>query len=210
MPLLILPLVLLLVLFLAVILLPVSLVQRFRYGRARRRAWPWLVSFNFWFLLVASALFLLVSALMQWWFPHNLLQAGLGWLAGVALGIIALWLTRYERAVDGLYYTPNVWLVLSLTLLVAGRLLVSLVQIYRQGSAWWSGGHLSADWHAGLVAVAGLLLGYALAYQWGLRRRLRRLAPPLSSKPFSSKPLSSNPAARRPFEKTKGPRGPLV
>ena len=205
MPLLILPLVLLLVLFLAVILLPVSLVQRFRYGRARRGAWPWLVSFNFWFLLGASGVFLLVSALMQWWFPHNLLQAGLGWLAGVALGIIALWLTRYERAVDGLYYTPNVWLVLSLTLLVAGRLLVSLVQIYRQGSAWWSGAHLAGDWHAGLVAVAGLLLGYALAYQWGLRRRLRRLAPPLSSRPFSSKPQSSKPAL-----KTKGPRGPLV
>lgn len=195
MPLLILPLVLLLVLFLAVILLPISLVQRFRYGRARRRAWPWLVSFNFWFLLAASGVFLLVSGLMQLWFPHNLLQAGLGWLAGVALGIIALWLTRYERAVDGLYYTPNVWLVLSLTLLVAGRLLVSLVQIYRQGSAWWSGAHLSGDWHAGLVAVAGLLLGYALAYQWGLRWRLRRLAPPLSNKPFA---------------KTKGPRGPLV
>ena len=200
MPFLIIPLALLLILLLAVILLPVSLVQRFRYGRARRRAWPWLVSFNAWFLLGASAVFLLVSALMQWWFPHNLMQAGLGWLAGVALGIVALWLTRYERAVDGLYYTPNVWLVLSLTLLVAGRLLVSVVQIFRQGSAWWSGQHLTGDWHAGLVAVAGLLLGYALSYQWGLRRRLRRLAPPFSRKPFTDKATT----------KTKGPRGPFV
>jgi len=200
MPFLIIPLALLLILLLAVILLPVSLVQRFRYGRARRRAWPWLVSFNAWLLLGASAVFLLVSALMQWWFPHNLMQAGLGWLAGVALGIVALWLTRYERAVDGLYYTPNVWLVLSLTLLVAGRLLVSVVQIFRQGSAWWSGQHLTGDWHAGLVAVAGLLLGYALSYQWGLRRRLRRLAPPFSSKPFTDKATT----------KTKGPRGPFV
>lgn len=205
MPLLIIPVVLLLVLLLAVILLPLSLVQRFRYGRARRRAWPWLVSFNAWFLLAATLLFLAVSALMQWWFPHNLMQAGLGWLAGVALGIVALWLTRYERAADGLYYTPNVWLVLSLTLLVAGRLLVSGVQMFRQGSAWWSGQALAADWHAGLVAVAGLLLGYALAYQWGLRRRLQRLAPPFSSKPFIGKPSKS-----RGSTKTKGPRGPLV
>lgn len=173
MPLLIIPLVFLLLLVLWLVLLPVSLWQRFRYGRARRLARPWLVSFNAWTFLAATGLFVLLNAIAQWWFPHNLLHAMAGWLAGVGLGIVALWLSRFERHADGLYYTPNVWLVLALTVLVAARVVVSVVQLFRQGSAWWSGQTLAADWHSGLVAVAGLLLGYALAYQWGLRRRLR-------------------------------------
>lgn len=174
MPLLIVPLVFLLLLALWLVLLPLSLWQRFRYGKSRRLARPWLVGFNAWSLLIATCLFLLINAVVQWWLPHTLLQAVAGWLAGLALGIIALWLSRFERLPDGLYYRPKVWLVLALTLLVAGRVVVSFVQIYRQGSAWWSGHPLDTDWHAGLVAVAGLLLGYGLAYQWGLRSRLRR------------------------------------
>lgn len=174
MPLLLIPLAFLILLALWLVLLPFSLWQRFRYGKSRRRVLPWLVGLNAWTLLATTVVFFVINAILQWWFPHNLLQAVAGWLAGVALGIVALWLARFERLHDGLYVTPNLWLVLALTLLVAARVIASFVQMFRQGSAWWSGEAISADWHSGLVAVAGLLLGYALAFQWGLRRRLRR------------------------------------
>ncbi len=175
MPLLIIPLAFLILMALWVVLLPVSIWQRYRLGRSRRLARPWLVGFNAWFLLATVVVFLAINAIANVWFPHNLLQAFAGMLIGMLLGVLALWTSRYEWQPQGLFHTPNPWLILLLTLLVAGRIVLSVVQIARQGAAWWSGHALDADWHAGIVALAGLLLGYALAYQWGLRHRLRRM-----------------------------------
>lgn len=174
MPLLLIPLAFLVLLALWVLLLPLSLWQRFRMGRAQRRALPWLVSFNAWLLLASVLVFLAVSALAQFWFPHNLAQAGAGLLAGALLGSIALRCSRFEWRPQGLFYTPNLWITLGLTLLVAGRVLISIVQLARQGMAWWHDAPMDLDWHDGLVALAGVLLGHALVYAWGLRRRLRR------------------------------------
>ena len=46
MPLLIVPLVILILLGLWPVLLPLSIWQRYRLGKARRKAWPWLVNLN--------------------------------------------------------------------------------------------------------------------------------------------------------------------
>ena len=143
MPLLLLPVVLLAMVMLWALLLPLGLWQRYRRGRARRVAVPWAVRLNGWLLLGST---------------------------GVVVGIAGLWLTRFDTAPDGrLHYTPNRWLVLGLTLLVAGRIGFGLLQAMH----WWDGA--ATDWLARqgtLLAVAGLLLGHYLAYSLGLRRRI--------------------------------------
>lgn len=174
MPLLLIPLLLLLLLLIWGVLLPLSLWQRFRFGKARRLARPWWVRVNAWLWLLSVFVYLVACAVLQWWFPQQWVQALAGLAAGAMLGVLGLALSRFERRPEGLFYTPNPWLILALTLLVAGRIVLGLVQMARQGMAWVDGGTVDAQWHAGLVAVAGVLLGYSLAYAWGLRWRLRR------------------------------------
>lgn len=173
--LLLLPLGLMLLLALWLVLFPWSLWQRYRRGKATRRVWPWQVRLNLGLLWAAIAVFLLFSAVLQIWWPHQLLQAALGLCAGMALGALGIATSRFEWRETGLFHTPNAWLVLLLTLLVAGRIGLGLFQILQQGVAWSRDQVLAGDLHAGLTGLAGLLLGYALASTWGLHWRLRRL-----------------------------------
>ena len=156
------------------VLLPVSLWARYASGRARRRAQQWVVRGNAW-LLAASVPMLLLSAwLASRWMHAALRDACLGLLLGVLVGIASLWLTRFERDAKGLVYTPNRWLVLGLTTLVALRIAAGAWIAWRHATtgavdafgAWIEAG----AW----TGVAGLFLGYALAYTWGLRARLSR------------------------------------
>lgn len=168
--LLLLPLILLGVLALWALLLPVALVQRYRHGRQRRRAQPLAVRINAWLLLVSLALFLLGAWIAGHWVAGAGLHAAGGTAAGVLLGVVGLALTRFESTPRGLYYTPPAWLVLALTLLVAARLVWGLVVAWQR----WHMDMPVAGWngHASLFAAGGLLLGYALAQAWGLKRRL--------------------------------------
>lgn len=177
MPLLLLPLLLLGFALLWVVLLPLSLWQRYRRGRARRRALPWAIRLNAWLLLVSTGVFLLGAWVAGHWVTAALAHAALGLSMGVALGIVGLWLTHFEplgtARGDRLYYTPNRWLVLGLTAVVAARIGYGLLQAARI----WDGADAHALWLArqgSLLAVAGVLLGHYLAYNWGLRRRLAR------------------------------------
>ena len=174
MPLLIVPLVILVLLVLWLLLLPLSLWQRYRLVKARRKAWYWLVRLNSWLLLFSTALFLVSMAITNVWWPGALAYALAGMGAGLLTGIVGLWLSRFEQTPQGMYYTPNPWLVLSLTLLVAARIAMGFVEMWR----YWQGKQALAmipvlD-HASLFAVAGLLIGYYFVYTWGLRRRLPR------------------------------------
>ena len=110
MPLLIVPLVILLLLALWVLLLPVALWQRYRLGKARQRAWPWLVKLNAWMLLASLLLFLASMAVTQFWWPGAISYAVGGVVAGLLLGWLGLWASRFEYTPQGLYYTPNPWL----------------------------------------------------------------------------------------------------
>jgi hypothetical protein len=176
MPVLIIPLLLATMLLLWLVLLPLSLWQRYRYGKARRMARPWLVAMNAWGLLLSVAMFVAVSAISAIWWPGSLSYAAAGLGGGVIVGVLGLVITRFEITPLGLFYRPNPWLTLALTLLIAGRVAMGFVQVYRQ----WRGGatesFLAALDHASLLAVAGLLLGYYLAYAWGLKWRLARWA----------------------------------
>ena len=176
MPLLIVPLLILVLLGLWLLLLPLSLWQRYRLGKARRKAWPWLVKLNSWALLFSVIVFLASMALTALWWPGALGYALAGLGIGLVVGVLGLRLSRFENTAQGFFYTPNPWLALGLTLLVAARIAMGFVEIWR----YWQGREtlsiIPVLDHASLFAVAGLLIGYYFSYTWGLRSRLPRTA----------------------------------
>jgi hypothetical protein len=157
-----------------VALMPLSLVLRYRAGTARRQARGWVTTFNLAALALSASLFLMGAGLTSIWVPHAFTYSLLGMLGGIALGIVGLWLSRWERAPGSLHYTPNRWLVLGVTLLVTARLLYGF---WRGFHAWrhaagetsW----LAAFGVAGSMAAGAAVLGYYLSYWMGVRRRLR-------------------------------------
>lgn len=165
------PLLLLLLLPLA---FPLLLVQRYRMGKARRRGRRWAARLSLVVLTFSCFLFLATAALANIWAPHALTFSLLGLGGGGVLGGIGLRLTRWEESERGLYYTPNRWLILFLTLAVTLRLLYAIWkawhtwQVHGAESSW-----LAAAGVAGSMAVGAVVLGYYLTYTTGLYRRLR-------------------------------------
>lgn len=176
MPFLLLPLLLIGFVLVWALLLPLALFQRYRRGRTRKRARAWAVRLNAWLMLFSVAVFAGTSWLAGYWIDAALLHALVGLALGTVVGIVGLWLTRFEFAESHgglLVYTPNRWLVLGLTVLVALRIGYGLLH----GWQWTRGAGDAAAWLAqqgSLLAVGGVLLGHYLAYAWGLRQRLPR------------------------------------
>lgn len=171
--LLLLPVLVVAMVMLWVLLLPFALWQRYRSGHARRRAVRWVTALNAWSLLLSACLFVASAWVTAHWIEGALRHAIGGLAAGALAGILGLALTRFEATPQGLFYTPNRWLVLALTLVVIARLAFG---VYRVEQGWTPGAH--AAWlsqQGSVLAVGGLVLGHYLAYAWGLRSRLRRI-----------------------------------
>jgi len=107
------------------------------------------------------------------------LTAGL--VGGVALGIVALKLTRFE--IDGRNdcYFPNPWIGMALTALFLGRLLYRFMVLYPEMSHGAAGGFGAYQRSPLTMAILGLLLGYYIAYYAGLLIHHRRVRPAGSS-----------------------------
>jgi hypothetical protein len=171
-PLLLIPVLVVLAL---IALVPISLVQRYRMGTSRQRARGWLASVNLAGLFVSAIFFLAGASFTTIWVPDAFRYSAAGLGAGCVLGVIGLALTRWEPARGTLHYTPNRWLVLGLTLVVVGRVLFG----FWRGVPTWHAGIQGAAWFgaagiAGSMAAGGMVLGYYLAYWFGVRRRLTR------------------------------------
>jgi hypothetical protein len=176
-PLLFLPLLILLALFAVAALMPVALVQRYRLGTSRQRARGWLATINLTGLVVSAILLLTSASLTTIWVPGALSYTAAGLAAGAALGIVGLWLTKWEPSTDALHYTPNRLLVLGVMLLVAGRLLYGVWRGWHSWRAGIEGGAwFVAAGVAGSMAAGAVVIGYYLAYWIGVRRRYRRHA----------------------------------
>jgi hypothetical protein len=160
---------------LAIALMPIAIIQRYRLGRSRQRARPWLITINIAGLIVSASLFLVAAAFTNIWVPQAFPYAAVGLLSGCALGVVGLSATRWEPTVNGLYYTPNKWLLLVLTLVVTARLIYGF---WRGWQAWQYAAGV-ASWSAeagvaGSLAAGAVVLGYYLIYWIGVRRRALR------------------------------------
>jgi len=157
-------------------LIPLSIVQRYRMGTSRRRARGWLVTINVVGMVLSVTFFLASAAVTNIWVPHafSYTAAGLG-LGGV-LGVLGLLVTRWESAPGAIYYTPNRWLVLGITLVVASRLFYG----FWRGWQTWRAGVDGPSWFvvsgaAGSLAAGAVVLGYYCVYWMGVRRRFRHV-----------------------------------
>jgi hypothetical protein len=125
-------------------------------------------------MLFSAAFFLVVAAVTRLWVPDALMSAVGGVSLGVMLGLVGLWLTHWEPTTRSLHYTPNRWLVLAITVVVAVRVLYG----FWRGAAVWgsadSASVIDAFGIGGSLAAGGTVIGYYVAYGIGLRRRISR------------------------------------
>jgi hypothetical protein len=164
----------LLVVFFLVLSTPFLLMIRYRVGTARRPVRRWIATINLLSLLLSSALFIWIAALTNFWVPHAFAYSLIGFGSGFLLGLLGLAVTRWEKSSIAVYYTPNRWLVLLITLAAATRLLFGLWRIWH---AWrttgYDGSWLASAGIPGSMAVGALVLGYYLTYFAGIFVRSR-------------------------------------
>lgn len=178
MPLLLLALPFLLVLA-VMILMPLSLVQRYRMGTARRTARGWVATANVVAMTLSACLFLAAAAFSSIWIADAFTYSLLGLIGGCVLGVVGLWLSRWEPAAGSLHYTPNRWLVLAMTLVVMARVMYGFWRAWHTwrvapGDTTW----VESAGVAGSLAAGAVVLGYYLTYWIGVRRRVHRHHPP--------------------------------
>lgn len=167
-------LILLLLLPLIVIaLMPLFLIQRYRVGTARRLARPWVATLHVVLTAISALLFLAAAAATAIWVPHAFSGAAAGLAAGLGLGVVGLLLTRWEPTPATLHYTPNRWLVLLVTFMVSARVAYGFWRSWQVAQAGVYGTEMVLAF--GIpesLAVGGAVLGYYVAYAWGVRFRI--------------------------------------
>ena len=159
--------------FIAVI--PISIIQRLRLGMSRRQARGWVAALNLTAVGLSVALFLLGAFVTSRWIPEALTYtlAGLG--VGSLLGLLGTALTRWESVERRLYYTPNRWLVITMTLVVTARVLYGF---WRSWDAWRASldtmSWVAASGLAASMSAGAVVLGYYAVYWTGVYVRARR------------------------------------
>jgi hypothetical protein len=165
----------LLLLIALILATPFLLFVRYRTGTVRRLGRQWLATLNLVMLVFSAVLFLYAAAITNLWVSDAFRYALFGLMGGSLLGLLGLALTRWEQTPQALYYTPNRWLILIITLAVAARLLYGVWRIFH---GWRTSGSdpswLETAGIAGSLALGATLLGYYVTYAAGVRWRLKR------------------------------------
>lgn len=156
------------------LLLPFSIVQRYRTGTARRMGRRWVASLNVFMLSLSAYLFFIAASFANLWAPNALPYSFAGLACGIVVGLLGLKLTRWEPTAEGLHYTPPRVLVLLITLVVTVRVLYGF---WRAWHAWHQSG-AGGSWlvHAGAagsLAMGAGVLGYYFTYWAGVARRVK-------------------------------------
>jgi hypothetical protein len=94
---------------------------------------------------------------------------------GAVLGLIGTAMTHWEYIGGRVQYTPNRWLVLAVTLVVAARVSYGF---WRSWEAWRASvdsmAWVAASGVAGSMSAGAAVLGYYLIFWMDVRRRVRR------------------------------------
>jgi hypothetical protein len=158
-----------------VLLTPLLLIQRYRVGSSRRPARPWIATVALLSMAISTVFFLITAAFTNIWVPRALIDGLEGLAGGSVLGIIGLLVTRWEPTPRSLHYTPNRWMVLTITLVVAGRVAFGMYRAARTAAAGATGTALLSSFGvAESLAAGGIVIGYYLAYNAGVRWRIAR------------------------------------
>ncbi|MDB5882495.1 MAG: hypothetical protein JWP43_2373 [Ramlibacter sp.] len=165
----------------AALLALLPLVAWRMYARMRRmigrqrltRLRPWLTLLMFPLLLALLA----VAARAH---PERLWFLGIGVALGGAVGVFGLKMTGFERTPQGLFYTPNAYLGIGLSLLLIGRVIYRLVEVFVLGVVPAPAEPNEFAITPLTLGVVGLLAGYYIVYAAGLvRGRLTLLRGPI-------------------------------
>src|SRR6266581_7263379 len=98
-----------------------SLALRYRAGTARRQGRRWVASLNVWMTSFSAVFFLSFTLLLSFWVGSAFRFALIGLGFGAILALLGLAMTRWESRSEGLFYTPNRWLAVVVTLAIAAR-----------------------------------------------------------------------------------------
>ena len=174
------PIILALVLMIAtvafmILMIPLSLLLRFRAGTSRRPGRGWMISLNLYAAMLSATLFLVGAAISNVWIPNAFSYSAMGLLAGFLAGAVGLSLTRWEPTPHSFHFTPSRLLILSITLLVMARIGYGFVRGWR---AWQSTpdtvSWIAQSGAAGSMAAGAVVIGYYLIYWAGVRRRFAK------------------------------------
>jgi hypothetical protein len=155
--------------------MPLLLFVRYRTGTVRRRGRRGVATLNLVMLVFSAVLFLYGAAITSLWVSDAFRYSLFGLMGGCLLGLLGLGLTHWEQTPEALYYTPNRWLILIITLAVTARLLYGVWRIFH---GWRTSGSdtswLETVGITGSLAVGAVMLGYYVTYAAGVRWRLKR------------------------------------
>jgi hypothetical protein len=155
------------------VLMPLVLIQRYRAGSARRLARPWVATLTLVVVSISALFFLLAAAVTNLWIPKAFGAAAAGLGVGSVLGGLGLVLTRWEPTPGALHYTPNRWVILTITVVVLARILYGLWRSWAVAQAGLSGAaFVTAFGVPETLAAGAMVLGHQLAYNAGLRWRI--------------------------------------
>ena len=162
-----------------VALLGFSLYRRYRRTVGRQPLVPRRLMFQVGLLAVATLLFLVPSL------SHPLAAGAAlaGLIVGGLVGLGGLSLTRFERAADRDYYTPNTLLGLAVFAVFLARIAYKFMRVQSQIQTLSAAGQPPPGAFSGLTSspltAAALLmvLGYYLVYEGGLLLWVRRNPP---------------------------------
>jgi hypothetical protein len=153
-----------------------SIALRYRAGTARRQGRRWVANLNVWMTSLSAVLFLSFTFLISFWLGTAFRFALIGMGFGAILGLLGLAMTHWESQPEGLFYTPNRWLALLVTLAIAARFVYGWWRATHSGSSAPGDQHwlITASGTELSVAVAAGLISYYLVYSIGVRLKMER------------------------------------
>jgi hypothetical protein len=156
------------------------------YRRFRRNVGPQLMQPRR--IIIRIVIFSVLSFMMgilSLYHPVLLIGLGAGLLFGVPLALVGLRLTRFETTAEGHFYTPNTYIGVGLSLLLAARLIYRFT-VFKSDAASMSQHPLDFTHSTVTLAIFGLLASFYIIYYTGVYMHTRDRKRPRKDEGVSS------------------------